>query len=184
MKQEWWKKKLREDAELHFPDHEKNGNEPYRQPDSAQFLPRKIQPRTIAQYGAATAAALVLLAGAGVLIHRSGLRETGIPLESGGISYAASAAVGGGNDSRHDDSNNRCPNHRPKPGDHDRRFDGPYDSHRAVFGAGVHDGFHPRGTVRLCPNGGRRLCAGRVHRRIRRQADTGQRRALRFRGAI
>ena len=86
MKQEWWKKKLREDAELHFPDHEKNGNEPYRQPDSAQFLPRKIQPRTIAQYGAATAAALVLLAGAGVLIHRSGLRETGIPLESGVIS--------------------------------------------------------------------------------------------------
>ena len=91
MKQEWWKKKLREDAELHFPDSEKNGNEPYRQPDSAQFLPRKIQPRMIAQYGAATAAALVLLAGAGVLIHRSGLRETGIPLESGGISYAASA---------------------------------------------------------------------------------------------
>ena len=91
MKQEWWKKKLREDAELRFPDSEKNGNEPYRQPDSAQFLPRKIQPRTIAQYGAATAAALVLLAGAGVLIHRSGLRETGIPLESGGISYAASA---------------------------------------------------------------------------------------------
>ena len=55
MKQEWWKKKLREDAELHFPDSEKNGNEPYRQPDSAQFLPRKIQPRMIAQYGAATA---------------------------------------------------------------------------------------------------------------------------------
>ena len=26
MKQEWWKKKLREDAELRFPDHEKNGN--------------------------------------------------------------------------------------------------------------------------------------------------------------
>ena len=25
MKQEWWKKKLREDAELHFPDSEKNG---------------------------------------------------------------------------------------------------------------------------------------------------------------
>lgn len=82
MKQEWWEKKLREDAEVRIQDTDKDWNESYLRPDSSQFLPRKFRARILAQYGAAAAAALVIIAGAGVLIHRSGAQRGG---DSAGI---------------------------------------------------------------------------------------------------
>lgn len=46
MKQEWWEKKLREDAEVRIQDTDKDWNESYLRPDSSQFLPGNSGPES------------------------------------------------------------------------------------------------------------------------------------------
>lgn len=195
MKQEWWEKKLREDAEVRIQDTDKDWNESYLRPDSSQFLPRKFRARILAQYGAAAAAALVIIAGAGVLIHRSGLREAGIPLESGGISFAESmpteeetagsskAAVptttapdAAGTTITHTTSQRQtavitAPAAPPAATALSLELGFTTDAIRA----------EPAAYVQMADG---RVCDGRVHRRIRRQADGGQRRTLGLCGAV